>query len=68
MLCGVVAIFISRFLPFSGSLLSGIMCGLIYLALAFASGGISVIRIQNFIEEMHGFRAGVAIPTAGGEL
>jgi O-antigen/teichoic acid export membrane protein len=68
MLCGVVAIFVSRYLPFSGSLLSGIMCCLIYLALSFASGGISVMRIQNFMEEMHGFRAGAAVRTGGGEL
>ncbi len=65
MVCGVVAIWLCGYLPFAGSLLSGIVCGLAFMALAFATGGISVERIQVFIEEMHGFRAGVAVRTSG---
>lgn len=67
MLCGGVAIVASRGLPFTGSLLSGVVCGLTYLALAFATGGISVMRIQSFVDEMRGLQTGIMIQTGGGE-
>jgi O-antigen/teichoic acid export membrane protein len=65
-LCAGAAILLSRGLPFFGSLLSGVMCGLAFLALAFATGGISVMRIRNLVDEMHGLRAN-AVPVAEGK-
>jgi hypothetical protein len=65
MLCAGAAILLSRGLPFFGSLASGVMCGLAFLALAFATGGISVTRIRDFVTEIHGLRANPVPMTEG---
>jgi O-antigen/teichoic acid export membrane protein len=66
LLCGAAAMGASRLFWFSGTLASGVVCGLLFLALGYASGAISMVRLQRFAEELREHRVGVGVPPAGG--
>lgn len=67
MACGIIAIGLTSTQAFFGTLGSGIVCGLLYVALSFATGAISLARIRGFVQEMQVRRAGVVVPAAARE-